>query len=233
MRNDLAAVRDAEWLAIQPGSDTALLLAVCQMLIAERLVNQDFIARCTVGYDRFAAYLQGEDDGETKTPEWAATITGLPADTISHLARQMAQKKTMINMAWSVQRARQGEQAYWALVAVTALLGQIGTPGGGIGFGYASTNLAGAERRRFSGPRITVMLLHPGENYEFDGQTLTYPDIRLVYWAGGNCFHHHQDLNRLIDGWRRPETVIVHEPGQPDGCKLKTLQPVRPRVAIH
>jgi len=227
VRNDLAAVHDAEWLAIQPGSDTALLLAVCQVLITELLINHDFISRCTVGYDRFAAYLQGEDDGEAKTPEWAATITGLPADTIRQLARQMAQKKTMINMAWSVQRARQGEQAYWALVAVTALLGQIGTPGGGIGFGYASTNLAGAERRRFSGPRmpagrnavstripvarISDMLLHPGESYEFDGQTLTYPDIRLVYWAGGNSFHHHQDLNRLIEGWRRPETVIVHE----------------------
>ena len=40
----------------------------------------------------------------------------------------------------------------------------------------------------------------------------TYPDIRLVYWCGGNPFHHHQDLNRLIEAWRRPETVIVHEP---------------------
>ncbi len=32
------------------------------------------------------------------------------------------------------------EQAYWATVALTALLGQIGTPGGGLGFGYACTN---------------------------------------------------------------------------------------------
>ena len=46
----------------------------------------------------------------------------------------------------------------------------------------------------------------------FDGQELTYPDIRLVYWCGGNPFHHHQDLNRLLGAWRRPETVIVHEP---------------------
>ncbi len=40
---------------------------------------------------------------------------------------------------------------------------------------------------------------------------LTYPDIRLVYWAGGNPFHHHQDLNRLRAAWRKPETIVVHE----------------------
>ena len=132
-----------------------------------------------------------------------------------------------MNISWSIQRARQGEQAYWATVALTALLGQIGTPGGGLGFGYACTNLAGAARKAFSGPRLPAgenavnqvipvarlsdMLLHPGEAYEFDGQHLRYPDIRLVYWAGGNAFHHHQDINRLCEAWRRPETVVVHE----------------------
>lgn len=59
--------------------------------------------------------------------------------------------------------------------------------------------------------RLSDMLLHPGEAYEFDGQHLRYPDIRLVYWAGGNAFHHHQDINRLCEAWRRPETVVVHE----------------------
>lgn len=59
--------------------------------------------------------------------------------------------------------------------------------------------------------RLSDMLLHPGETYEFDGQQRRYPDIRLVYWAGGNAFHHHQDLNRLCEAWRRPETVVVHE----------------------
>ncbi|MCV4802197.1 molybdopterin-dependent oxidoreductase, partial [Escherichia coli] len=112
-------------------------------------------------------------------------------------------------------------------VALTALLGQLGTPGGGLGFGYACTNLAGAVRKAFSGPRLPAgenavdsvipvarlsdMLLHPGETYEFDGQQRRYPDIRLVYWAGGNAFHHHQDLNRLCEAWRRPETAVVHE----------------------
>ena len=55
------------------------------------------------------------------------------------------------------------------------------------------------------------MMLHPGESYEFNGRQYSYPDIRLVYWAGGNPFHHHQDLNRLQRAWQKPETVVVHD----------------------
>lgn len=55
------------------------------------------------------------------------------------------------------------------------------------------------------------MLLHPGKEFAYDGQRLTYPDIKLLYWAGGNPFHHHQHLGRLRDAFCRPDTVIVHD----------------------
>jgi biotin/methionine sulfoxide reductase len=60
--------------------------------------------------------------------------------------------------------------------------------------------------------RIVDMLLHPGEEYEFNGGRYRYPETKMIYWAGGNPFHHHQDINRLIDGWSRPDTIVVHEP---------------------
>ena len=60
--------------------------------------------------------------------------------------------------------------------------------------------------------RIADMLLQPNEEYDFNGERRTYPDIRMVYWCGGNPFHHHQDLNRLVKAWRRPETIVVHDP---------------------
>ena len=60
--------------------------------------------------------------------------------------------------------------------------------------------------------RIADALLQPGEAYDYNGHRLTFPDIRLVYWCGGNPFHHHQDLNRLAAAWQRPETIVVHEP---------------------
>jgi len=59
--------------------------------------------------------------------------------------------------------------------------------------------------------RIADMLLKPGEAIDYNGKRVTYPDIKLVYWAGGNPFHHHQDLNRLRRAWKRPDTVIVNE----------------------
>jgi len=55
------------------------------------------------------------------------------------------------------------------------------------------------------------MLLHPGESYRYNGQTRRYPQIKLVYWAGGNPFHHHQDLNRLRKAFARLDTLVVHE----------------------
>jgi len=56
------------------------------------------------------------------------------------------------------------------------------------------------------------MLLSPGQQFAYDGGTYTYPDIRLVYWAGGNPFHHHKHLDRLRTAFGRPDTVIVKEP---------------------
>jgi len=55
------------------------------------------------------------------------------------------------------------------------------------------------------------MLENPLGEYDFNGMRRYYPDIRLVYWAGGNPYHHHQDLNRLRRAWARPETIVVHE----------------------
>ena len=66
--------------------------------------------------------------------------------------------------------------------------------------------------RAIPAARISECLLHPGKSYDFNGRKNTYPDIKLVYWAGGNPFHHHQDTNKLRAGFRRPETIIVHEP---------------------
>jgi len=133
----------------------------------------------------------------------------------------------MINVAWSLQRADHGEQVYWALVTLAAMLGQIGLPGGGFGVGYGAVNAIGGSYAAVSGPtfpqgrnpvgafipvaRVADMLLSPGGPFSYDGGSYTYPDIRLVYWAGGNPFHHHQDLNRLVEAWRRPETVVVNE----------------------
>jgi biotin/methionine sulfoxide reductase len=59
--------------------------------------------------------------------------------------------------------------------------------------------------------RVADMLLHPETPFDFDGRRLIYPDIRLVYWSGGNPFHHHQHIGRLRRALGRPDTIVVHE----------------------
>ena len=227
IRDDSAADIGAQWLAIRPNTDTALMLGIAHVLLDEKLHDQTFLDRYTVGFDKLAAYISGATDGTPKSPAWAAGITGIDADAISNLAREMASNRTLITMAWALQRADHGEQPYWMAAALAAMLGQIGLPGGGVGYGYASSGGIGISPSTVAWPslpqgrtrvddfipvaRVSDMLLGPGKSYAYNGNRYTYPDIRLVYWAGGNPFHHHQDLNRLIEAWRRPETVIVHD----------------------
>jgi biotin/methionine sulfoxide reductase len=59
--------------------------------------------------------------------------------------------------------------------------------------------------------RITDLLENPGDTFDYDGQEHTYPDVKVVWWAGGNPFHHHQDLNRMRTAWSKPDTVIANE----------------------
>ncbi|MGO4264162.1 molybdopterin-dependent oxidoreductase, partial [Lysobacter sp. TAB13] len=54
-------------------------------------------------------------------------------------------------------------------------------------------------------------LLNPGASYRYNGQTRTYPEIKLVYWAGGNPFHHQADDRRLRQAFARLDTLVVHE----------------------
>ena len=112
---------------------------------------------CT-GFERVLPYLLGETDGQPKDAAWAATITGVPADTIRALARRMAATRTMVTASWSLQRAHHGEQPYWAVMLLASALGQIGLPGGGFGFGYGSGAGIGdpplpSRRRRWTASR--------------------------------------------------------------------------------
>ncbi|MET0900163.1 MAG: molybdopterin guanine dinucleotide-containing S/N-oxide reductase [Mycobacterium sp.] len=217
-----------QWLAPVPGTDVAIMLGLAYVLATESLVDQDFLHTYCTGYDRFERYLLGADDGTPKSPEWASSICHLPAETLRQLARQMASRRTIVTVSWSLQRTRHGEQAPWMGLTLAAMLGQIGLPGGGFGHGYGSMNEPGLAPIRCRLPvfpqglnpvrtfipvaKVSDMLLHPGEEYDYNGLRLTYPDIRCVYWAGGNPFHHHQDLGRLRRALGRVDTVVVHDP---------------------
>ncbi|WP_084544988.1 molybdopterin-dependent oxidoreductase [Derxia gummosa] len=217
----------AEWIPIRPNTDTAFMLALAHELIVLGRHDRAFLASHCSGFGRFADHVLGLDDGQPKTPEWAADITGVPAARIAALARELGRERSLINVAWSLQRAEHGEQPYWAALALAAVIGHIGLPGGGIAFAYGAVNAIGYRGPKFHGPtlaqgrnpvsafipvaRIADMLFDPGAPFEYDGGRHRYPHVRYLHWAGGNPFHHHQDLNRLVRAWQLPDTIVAHE----------------------
>ena len=227
LRSDIDDKINADWVSIRPSTDTAFLLGLAHTLIIECLVDLPFVEKYTTGYEKFSNYLLGVDDGIPKTAHWAAEICNISEQKIIHLARAMATKKTMISISWSLTRQDHGEQPFWAAITLASMLGQIGKPGTGIGFGYSAMNHIGLNRRQMHYPafpqgvnkvksfipvaRITDLLEKPGEQFDYNGQKYTYPDTKIVWWAGGNPFHHHQDLNRLLKAWQKPDTIISNE----------------------
>jgi biotin/methionine sulfoxide reductase len=55
------------------------------------------------------------------------------------------------------------------------------------------------------------MRLHPGDELQYNGKVLQFPDIKLIYSVGGSPFHHNSNLNRFLKAWQTPDTIIVHE----------------------
>ncbi len=231
MRDDMADYLDAEWLPCRPNSDVAVMLGIAHTLVVNNLHDRHFLDTYCTGFERFLPYLMGEEDGIVKDARWAAQLAEIPEERIEETAKQMAAERCLIGISWSLQRSEFGEQSYWMATLLSAMLGYVGLPGAGVAYGYGSVHNIGFAGRRLPNyrtaalpqgknavkrfipvARIADMLLNPGRQFEYNGRTLSYPEIRLIYWAGGNPFHHHQDLNRLRRAWAKPETVIVNEP---------------------
>lgn len=229
----------AQWIAPNMGTDVAMMLGIAHSLVTNSLHDKAFLDKYTTGYDRFEEYLLGKKDNTPKTAAWAEAICGVPAAQIEKLAEIFSKNRTMLMGGWGIQRQHHGEQMHWMLVTLAAMLGQIGTEGGGFGFSYHYSNggnptrtggvlsalsatVAGASSAgndwaasdavvSFPLARITDVLENPGKKIQHNGHEITYPDIKMIWWAGGANFTHHQDTNRLIKAWQKPEMIVISE----------------------
>ena len=89
-----AAIHADKWIPILPNTDAALQLAIAYVWITEDTYDREYVATHTVGFDKFADYVMGKEDGVPKTPDWASPKCGVPVWTIKALAREMAVKTT-------------------------------------------------------------------------------------------------------------------------------------------
>ncbi|MGC9444995.1 MAG: IscS subfamily cysteine desulfurase [Candidatus Methanospirareceae archaeon] len=124
-RTKTVELTDADWIPIRPGTDGALALGMCNVLIEEELYDDDFVRNWTLGFDKFNQYVQHY------RPEVVARITGVPAGTVVSLARRIANARGAAPAMYSgLEYSDSGVQAIRATMVLWALAGQLDVPGG-------------------------------------------------------------------------------------------------------
>jgi thiosulfate reductase/polysulfide reductase chain A len=121
-----------EWIPIRPGTDGAMAMAMCSVIVNEQLYDREFVDNWTYGFEALRKRLLGEEDGIARSPAWAEGICGVPAATIERLAREfaVAAPNAGANSWTGVAQAPNTVHATQALMALNALMGCFDAPGG-------------------------------------------------------------------------------------------------------
>jgi anaerobic dimethyl sulfoxide reductase subunit A len=217
-----------EHIFIRPSTDTAALIAMAQVIVAEGLHDQAYLDRHVLGFDEahlpagapagssYVAYLMGEADGVIKNPEWAAPLCGIPAETIRRLAIEFATTKpAALHCGYAPGRTINGEQFHRAAYALAAITGNIGISGGNSGVSNGATGSGGIEplpagsnplgaSARVSSPLLADLLAR--------GRAGGYPaDIKLIYSAGGDLFNQAPNAGRIARSLDSVEFIVVQD----------------------
>jgi anaerobic selenocysteine-containing dehydrogenase len=206
VRETEAFAQADETILIRPGTDAALALGMMSVLIGEGLHDAAFIASHTVGFDALAAHVR------PLGPEWAAPITGVPADRIAALAREYARTRPAMILVGgsSMHKGANGWQAARAISCLPAVTGQLGVPGGGLGprhgaasHGQALSDITEPERRP---PGAYVPNQMPRVI-----DALVDRRVRVLLLFGTDMVSSFADAGRLATGLGRADLVVSHD----------------------
>ncbi|HRJ57902.1 MAG TPA: molybdopterin-dependent oxidoreductase [Anaerolineales bacterium] len=113
------ASKATEWLPIKPGNDLAFHLALLNIIIGEKLYNRSFVEKNTVGFDEL------KKEVARYTPEWAAPLTGIPAETIIRIAHELAEAAphALVHNGWRTSNFVNSFHTQRAISIMNALLG--------------------------------------------------------------------------------------------------------------
>ena len=124
-RTATVAHTEAQWIPIRPGTDGALALGLCNVIIEEELYDEAFVRNWTHGFEDFARYVQ-----HFRT-DMVESITGVPQETVRKLARRIVSARGASPVMYSgLEYSDSGVQAIRATQVLWALAGQLDVPGG-------------------------------------------------------------------------------------------------------
>ncbi len=223
-RNDTAEQLGAEWIPLRPATDAALQDAMAYVIVEEGLQDQDFLDRCCLGFDKahmpegvdpsecVLSYLTGEKDGVAKTPEWAAAITGVPAETIRSLAiRYATARPAALVQGFGAQRHAYGEQGARGGILLACMTGNVGVSGGWASGSGLCTQHPWVDMPDVPNPYPmeiptylwTEAVVRGHELTALDGVTggeQLQSDIKMILNLAGNCLiNQHGDINRTAE----------------------------------
>lgn len=238
---DTAAGREDEWIPIRPGTDAALVAGLAHVMISEDLVDQPFLDKYCVGYDEktlpadaprnghYKAYILGEgEDGVEKTPQWAAGITGIPADRIIKLAREIAETKpAYIAQGWGPQRQANGELTSRAIAMLPILTGNVGINGGNSGARESTYTITIERMPVLENPVKTQISCFSWTDAIVRGAEMTARrdgvrgkekldvPIKFIWnYAGNTLINQHSDINKthaILQDDKQCEMIVVIE----------------------
>jgi anaerobic selenocysteine-containing dehydrogenase len=206
VRETEASAQSDETLLIRPGTDAALALALQHVIVSEGLIDRDFVARHTVGYERLVAHLAAY------TPAWAARITGIAAERIVALARRYATTRPAMVIVGgsSMHKASNGWHAARAIACLPALTGQVGIVGGGLGPRHGASlrgqvlgNIVALERRP-AGDDVPNQMSRITE-------ALVIGRVRVLLLFGTDMLSSFADANRVAEGLARQDLVVSYD----------------------
>ena len=240
-RHSLSAASLAdEWIPIRPGTDTAMMSAMAYVMLTENLYDADFIRTHCVGFDSsqmpvegaesYSDYILGTNDGIPKTPQWAESITAVPAETITRIARKYATiKPSVLYQGYGMQRRAYGEQVVRAGCVLAAITGNVGVPGGwASGLGLQAPDGGGLWTVFPTGEnpvKATIPVFLWAEAV-IRGKSMTQSDgirgadkldndIKLIYAVATNCLiNQHADINRavkILQDESKVEFIVVQD----------------------
>lgn len=195
-----------ETILIRPGADGALALAMMQVLIEEGLAAEAYLRKMGSGYEEFRQTL------EANTPEWAETITGIPAGTIRRLARLYGKAQApAIILGSGNSRYRNGGMTVRLITILSLFTGAWQHPGGG---------LCGASPS--SGSYLDSALIQRPDFKKEPGREINInqlaaalkgtPPIRSLYVCGANPADSVSDQKAMLEGLAREDLfTVVHE----------------------